>query len=98
MRLESWSQMLFRNVQKSQQNIQSTYLKVKKVTSSLSDCESLFRMTVVKFWSNHSEKKVTVNQSNELINVNHAHRPSNQHWLFYEWFLCDMKINGRVIK
>ena len=38
--------MLFRKVQKSQQNMQSTFLKVKKVKSSLSDCESLFRMTV----------------------------------------------------
>ena len=39
--------MLFRKVQKSQQNMQSTSLvKVKKVTSKLSDCESLFRMTV----------------------------------------------------
>ena len=31
---------------KSQQNMQSTSLKVKKVTSRLSDCESLFHMTV----------------------------------------------------
>ena len=38
--------MLFRKVQKSQQNTQSTSLKVKKVTSRLLNCESLFRMTV----------------------------------------------------
>ena len=33
MRLKSWSQMLFRKVQKSQQNMQSTSLKEKKVSS-----------------------------------------------------------------
>ena len=46
MRLKSWSQMLFRKVQKGQQNMQSTSLKMKKVTGRLSDCESLFHMTV----------------------------------------------------
>ena len=33
--IESWSQMLFRKVQKGQQNMLSTSLKVKKVTSTL---------------------------------------------------------------
>ena len=42
----------------------------------------------VKFWSNHSENKVTVNQSNVLVYVNRAHPPSDQHWLFYERFLA----------
>ena len=37
MTLKSWSQMLFRKVQKSQQNMLSTSLKVKKVTSRHSD-------------------------------------------------------------
>ena len=69
MRLKSSSQMLFRKVQKSQQNMQSTSLKVKKVTGRLSDCESC---QFVKFWSNHIENKVTVNQSNVLVNVNRA--------------------------
>ena len=35
--LKSRSQMLFRKVQKGQQNVLSTSLKVKKVTSRLSD-------------------------------------------------------------
>ena len=34
--LKSWSHMLFREVQKSQQNMPSTSLKVKKVTSRIS--------------------------------------------------------------
>ena len=60
MRLKSWSQMLFRKVQKSQQNMQSTSLKEKKVTSRLSDCESLFNMTVcqVLVQSQSVKKKV----------------------------------------
>ena len=45
----------------------------------------------VKFWSNHSENKVPVNQSNVLVCVNRAHPPSDQHWLFYERFSRDVK-------
>ena len=103
MRLKSWSQTLFQKVQKSQQNMQSMSLKVKKVTGRLSDCESLFHMTVLtsfdKFWCNHSENKVTVNQSNVLVNVNRRHRPDDhQNKSTLAWFVCDMKINGRLIK
>ena len=45
-RLKSWSQMLFRKVQKSQQ--QSTSLKMKKVTGRRLDFESLFYKVFVK--------------------------------------------------
>ena len=76
----------------------STSLKVKKVTSRLSDLVLRKLSQFVKFWSNHSENKVPVNQSNVLVYVNRAHPPSDQHWLFYERFSRDIKINGRVIK
>ena len=33
-----------------------------------------------------------------LVYVNRAHLPSDQHWLFYERFSRDVKINRRVIK
>ena len=54
--------------------MQSTSLKVKKVTSRLSvshDSLSSFGPITMK-------NKVTVNQSNVLVNVNRAHRPSKQ--------------------
>ena len=54
MRLKSWSQMLFRKGQKSQQNMQSTSLKVKKVTSRLSDCESFGPITVYITYAKYS--------------------------------------------
>ena len=83
--------MLFRKVQKCQQNMLSTSLKVLDlVLGKLSQ--------FVKIWSNHSENKVPVNQSNVLVYVNRAHPSSDQHWLFYERFSHDIKINGRVIK
>ena len=71
----------------------STSLKVQKVTSRLSGLVLRKLSQFVKFWSNHSENKVPVNQSNEIY-VNRAH----PHWLFYERFSRDIKINGRVIK
>ena len=52
----------------------------------------------VKFWSNHSENKVPVNQSNVLVYVNRVHPQSDHCGLFYERFSRDVKINGRVIK
>ena len=84
-----------RKVQKCQQNMLSTSLKV---TSRLSDLVLLKLSQFVKFWSNYGENKVPVNQSNVLVCVNRAHPPSDQHWLFYERFSRDIKINGRVIK
>ena len=36
-----------------------------------------------------------------LPHINHAHSPSDHHWLFchvYKRFNCEMKINGRVLK
>ena len=69
-----------------------------KVTSRLSDLVLRKLIQFVKFWSNHSENKVPVNQSNVLVYVNRAHPPSDQHWLLYERFSRDIKINVRVIK
>ena len=48
-----------------------------------------FTRQFVKFCSNHSENKVTVNQSNVLVYVIRAHLPSDQH--FYERFMSDME-------
>ena len=38
----------------------------------------LFQMTVCQFWSNHSEKKVILDQLNELAFVDRSHSPSDQ--------------------
>ena len=89
--------MPFRKEQKCQQNMLSTSLKVQKVTSRISDLVLRKLSQFVKFWSNHSENKVPVIQSNVLVYVNRAHPPSDQHWLFYERCSRDIKINGRVI-
>ena len=80
--------MLFQKVQKNQQNMLPTSLTVKKVTTRLSD------LLLHKLKQSHFENKVTVNQSNVLVYLNRALPPLDQHWLFYEWFLRDMKING----
>ena len=48
---KSWSQMLFRKLQKGQRNMLSTSLKVKKVTSRLSDLVLRKLSKFVKFWS-----------------------------------------------
>ena len=73
--------MLFRKVQKCQQNMLSTSLKMQKLTSRLSNLVLRKLSQVVKFWSNHSENKVPVNQLNVLVHVNRAHPPTDQHWL-----------------
>ena len=46
-------------------------------------CEISFQMTACQFWSNHSEYKVILNQSNELAYVNRAHSPSDQLMAFF---------------
>ena len=56
--------------------MQSTSLKVKKVTSRLS--EFISHDSLSSFGPITMKNKVTVNQSNVLVNVNRAHRPSKQ--------------------
>ena len=43
----------------------------------------LAQMTDCQFWFNHSENKVTLNQSNELAYINCAHSPSDQLMAFF---------------
>ena len=76
----------------------STSLKVYNVTSRPSDLVLRKLSQFVKFWSNHSENKVPVNQLNVLVYFNRAHPPSDQQWLSYGRFSRDIKINGRVTK
>ena len=58
--------------------MQSMSLKVKKVTSRLSDCEFISHDSLSSFGPITMKNKVTVNQSNVLVNVNRAHQPSKQ--------------------
>ena len=89
--------MLFREVQKSQQNMLSrSFRRWRKLRVDFQIAKVYFTWQFVKFWCNHIGNKVTVNQSNVLVYVNRAHRPPDQHWFFYERFSRDMKINGRV--
>jgi len=95
MTLESWFEMLFRKLQRRQQNTNQK-TSAKELQVFWGTAKVYFTSQPVKFWSNHSGNKVKPTKLNRPQQLHPFVFRSTQ--AFCERFKYDMKINGRVIK